>query len=350
MIDGVHYETLPGPHRRKLAPDDYFAEAGRLLAERARFLGARAIHAASNYENAIPALLAARQLGLPFTYEVRGLWEYTTASRAPGWEETEGFALDRKLETLVATEADAVVTLNNALRDELVARGVSREQISLAPNAIDPEQFVPGSKDQDLAKQLGLSEGDFVVGYLGSIVGYEGLDDLITAFARLSQELPNARLLIVGGGSSLDLLKQQAADAGIAERAIFTDRVAPDQVQRYYTLFDVVALPRKPYRVCELVSPLKPLEVMAMEIPIVVSSVTALQEMVEDGVTGLVFPAAQPEALADQLKKLAGSSQLRQTLGKAARQHVIEHSTWQNVAKEIARVHAETRSLLSPSA
>lgn len=338
-IEGIQYETLPGADRRKVAADVYFRESAAAIAKRARQLSARAIHAASNYENALPALLAARELGLPFVYEVRGLWEYTAASKNPAWEATDGFALDRALETLVAREADAVLTLTAALKDELILRGVPAEKISLAPNAIDPARFVPQPRDAALAQDLGLKSDAYVVGYLGSVVGYEGLDDLARAFSVLRQRVPKAQLLIVGNGDALPPLELLAGQLTLGESVTFTGRVAPADVQRYYSLFDVIVLPRKPYKVCQLVSPLKPLEAMAMAIPTVVSDVAALKEMVEDNVTGRVFPAGQIDALAAVLEELANSEAMRKRLGETASARVKQQNTWSAVAKHIEQVH-----------
>jgi len=350
VIDGVRYESLPGPHRRKLPADQYFAEASETIEARARTLGARVIHAASNYENALPALMAARRIGVPFVYEVRGLWEYTAASKKPGWETTEGFALDRKLETFTASEADHVLTLTQALADELIRRGVRREHITLVPNAIDPKVFTPVARDTLLANELGLPEDAFVVGYIGSVVGYEGLDDLVSAVAQLAPELPQLRLLVVGDGDALPSLRQQIASLELSGHAILTGRVDPKETQRYYSLLQVVALPRKPYTVCQLVSPLKPLEAMAMRVPVVVSDVHALKEMVEDGVCGLVFPAGRVDALADSLRKLITSPQLRQQLADAAYRDVTTKRTWAQIASKLAQIYPKTGAETVPPA
>ncbi|MFP3361273.1 glycosyltransferase, partial [Planococcus sp. SIMBA_143] len=67
------------------------------------------ILAASNYLSALPALIAARRLGVPFVYEMRGFWEVSAASVRPGWEQSDQYRLDRRYEDLVAREADRVV-------------------------------------------------------------------------------------------------------------------------------------------------------------------------------------------------------------------------------------------------
>ncbi len=343
QIDGIRYHTLTGPHRRKLGLDQYLLQSAELVLEHARRERPAAIHAASNYEAALPALMAARRLGIPFTYEVRGLWEYTSAAKRPGWEGSERFQLERQLETLVARHADRVLTLSQALADELVARGVEPSRIRLAPNAVDPAQFQPVPRNPALAATLGLDADDFVVGYVGSLVAYEGLDDLIEAMALLRTRLPHARALIVGDGDALPVLRQRVHERELEGRVVFAGRVAPQQVREHYALINVVALPRKPATVCQLVPPIKPLEAMALGIPLVVADVGALRELVRDGSNGLLHLAGNARSLADCIEVLARQPELARRLAEQARQDVLATHTWQHVA---GQVHASYRDLL----
>lgn len=335
-LDGVRYEWTSGPHRRKVPPDRYLAAAAEALLPRARALDPRLVHAASNYESAIPALIVARKLGVPFVYEVRGLWEFTAASKRAGWEQSECFALDRTLETFVAQQADLVFTLTRALADELVRRGVERDKIRLTPNGVALEEFQPVPRDTELGRQLGLTPECFVVGYVGSVVGYEGLDDLVSALEVSRRAGIDARVLIVGQGEAIPVLRRQVESQGLGEFVVFAGAVAPSEVRRYYSLMSVVALPRKPLAVCQLVSPLKPLEAMAMRVPVVVSDAAALAEMVTDGVTGLVFPSGNVEALAAQLRRLAQDPELGERLVDAAWAALARGRTWSAVAASVA--------------
>lgn len=335
QVDGIQYELLPGPHRRKIPLDEYFVESAKAIVARAKEAKAAVIHAASNYEAAIPALLAAKTLGVPFVYEVRGLWEYTSASKNVGWEQTERFELDKKLESFAASNADAVLTLTNGLADELIERGVEKSKISLAVNAIDPQEFVPAERDVVLTKSLGLKNDHFVIGYIGSIVAYEGLDDLLRAFAIVAGKLPNARLLIVGDGDTLPVLRHQAEQLEHSDKIIFTGKVPHAKVQKYFSLLNVVCLPRKNVKVCQLVSPLKPLEAMAMKVPLIVSDVAALKEMVIPGETGLVHVANDEQSLARSIISIANDKPMAEKLADNAHRLVIESRTWTQVGEVI---------------
>ncbi|MCZ0925756.1 glycosyltransferase family 4 protein [Vreelandella janggokensis] len=336
QIDGIFYERLPGVHRREVDYDDYLRRSADEIEQAALRLKPSLIQAASNYEAAFPALIAARRLGIPFVYEVRGLWEYTAASKKPGWEHTQRFELDRNLEALVASHANHVFTLTTALADELSLRGVNPEIISLAPNGIEPEAFQPKKHDLHKRIELGLPEDAFVVGYIGSVVAYEGLDDLISAARVLVSEYSNLRVVIVGDGDARFRLEKQVKDYELGSRVIFTGKVPPAEVSRYFSIFDAVSLPRKPYQVCRLVSPLKPLEAMAMNIPMIVSDVEALSEMVEDGVSALIHKSGDYSSLADAIRRLITNPDLASGLVKNARTQMLPARKWSTIAHEMS--------------
>ncbi|GAB2662611.1 glycosyltransferase [Arenimonas aestuarii] len=335
-IDGVPYLRAPGD-RARLPLDKYLAQAAKAIADVAKARKAVLVHAASNFENGLPALLAARKLGLPFVYEVRGLWEFTAASRVPGWESSERFALERELESLVARNADQVLVLNEELAVELRRRGVSPERISMAPNGVDPGMAAP--VDPALRESLGLAGADFVVGFAGSLVGYEGLDDLLRGMALLANSQPGIHALLVGDGESRAALEKLAGELGLAGRVHFAGRVAPADVARHLVLCDCVALPRKPVRVCELVEPLKPVEAMALGLPLLVSNVAPLRRLVEDGVTGRVHAAGDPASLARCLAEMAGNPDATRRLGSEARRVMAAERSWEGVAAKVAAVY-----------
>jgi glycosyltransferase involved in cell wall biosynthesis len=340
-IDGVAYEVLPGPHRRKLGLDTYLQKSAEILAEKAMAESVAVIHAASNYEAALPALMAARMLGIPFVYEVRGLWEYTSASKKSGWERSERFDLDRRLESQTAASADHVLTLTEALSTELESRGVDKRNITLAPNSIDVDTFAAAPRKADLAQSLGVEDDHFVIGYVGSVVAYEGLDDLVEALFLLKDRLPRARVLVVGEGDALPALRELAQARKVDDRILFCGKVAPGQVRDYYALMHAITLPRKPVTVCQLVSPLKPLEAMALGIPLIVSDVAALKEMVKDGETALVHLAGNARSLADSIEILAKNPALQRTLAENGHNDVTANRTWKQVASTIAVMYAQ---------
>jgi glycosyltransferase involved in cell wall biosynthesis len=267
---------------------------------------------------------------------VRGLWEITRLSRDAEFKNTVAFAVQSMFEATVCAEADRVFTLTGPMRDELVARGVEPSKIALLPNSCDPDRFFPRVRDVSLAKQLNIPSGVPVIGYIGTFVDYEGLEDLASACALLKLRGIEFRLLLVGNenasgqdrGPITEQIAAIANSSGFNDWLIMPGRVPHEEVERYYSLIDIAPFPRKPLPVCEMVSPMKPLEALAMEKAVVVSSVRALQEMVTHEKTGLIFEKGSVEGLANALKRLLVDTELRKTLGKNGREWVIRERTW----------------------
>jgi glycosyltransferase involved in cell wall biosynthesis len=301
--------------------------------------------AASNHQTGLPALIAARRLGLPFFYEMRGFWEVTRASRDPDFAGTLAYRVQVLLETAAADGADHVFTLTEPMREELRRRGVT-PPITLLPNSCDPARFAPRPPDRALGERLGLPPGVPVIGYVGTFVQYEGIEHLAVACARLAERGIDFRLLLVGDenpsgtgdGPVTQEVRRIAAESGLGPRLVMPGRVPHDEVGAYYSLVDIAAFPRKPQPVTELVSPIKPLEALAMEKAVVVSSVRPLAEMIADGDTGLVFAKGEVEGLADALARLAGDPALRHRLGKAGRAWVLRERSWAATARRVVEV------------
>jgi len=262
------------------------------------------LHAHSPVLNALAALPVARRHGLPLVYEIRAFWEDASVGNGTGREGSARYRLTRLLETYAARKADAVAVISEGLRADLVRRGIDPAKIFISPNGVDMDLFgSPPAADAAFARSLGLDGAD-TIGFIGSFYDYEGLDDLIAAMPLVVARRPRARLLLVGGGPMEEALKAQAAASPAADRIRFVGRVPHDEVERYYALIDVLAYPRKAMRLTELVTPLKPLEAMAQRKLVAASDVGGHRELIEDGVTGTLFPAGDPAALAAALAEL----------------------------------------------
>ena len=262
------------------------------------------LHAHSPVLTALAALPVARRRGLPLVYEIRAFWEDASVGNGTGREGSARYRLTRLVETYAARRADAVAVICDGLRQDLIRRGIAPDKVFVSPNGVDMDLFgTPPGEDSAFALSLGLDDAD-TVGFIGSFYDYEGLDDLIAAMPMLLERRPKARLLLVGGGPMEDALRAQASASPAADRIQFVGRVPHDEVERYYALIDILAYPRKAMRLTELVTPLKPLEAMAQRKLVAASNVGGHRELIEDGVTGTLFPAGDPAALAAALADL----------------------------------------------
>ena len=297
------------------------------------------IHAHSPSLTGVAAIASARRFGLPVVYEMRASWEDGAVDHGTDRQGSLRYRLSRALETWVLRRADAVTTICDGLRRDIVSRGIPEDKVTVIPNAVDPVRFrTDGARSPALAKRLGL-EGTDVVGFIGSFYGYEGLDLLLQALPRMLAQKPSIRLLLVGGGYQEQALRQQAATAGIADRIVFAGRVPHDEVQDYYNLVDVFAYPRHRTRLTETVTPLKPLEAMAQGRAVVASDVGGHRELIRDGETGRLFEAGNAAALADAVLALLQDPDAGAAMRAKARRFVEAERNWAASVRRYAAVY-----------
>ena len=341
MIDGITFYRTPKPAPAP-APLGEWREVRALSARLDDLIGEwrpDQLHAHSPVLTALAALPVARRHALPLVYEIRAFWEDAAVGNGAAREGSARYRLTRLLETYAARKADAVAVICEGLREDLVRRGIAPGKIIVAPNGVDMDLFGnPPAADVEFARSLGLEDAD-TVGFIGSFYDYEGLDDLIAAMPLLLESRPKAQLLLVGGGPMEAALKAQAAASPAADRIRFVGRVPHDEVERYYALIDILAYPRKAMRLTELVTPLKPLEAMAQRKLVVASNVGGHRELIEDEVTGTLFPAGDPAALADALARLFERRSDWDARRDLARRYVEKERNWSSNISRYAPVY-----------
>ncbi|OOE39345.1 hypothetical protein BZG00_10690 [Salinivibrio kushneri] len=300
-VDGVRYFHSPWLNT---APDN---EQAHLKASVERFVELFQIYrpasvlAASDYRIGLPAWVAAMQLGLPFYNEVRGFWELSKDAREPGYASSEQGKKEGERNTFVAKQAAKVFTLNQPMVDELIARGVTAENLSIVPNGVNT---LPTLREPSAALKaaLGIKTHDRVIGYIGSMGAYEGLETLIGACQQLVDQGENIKLLLVGDEQAVT--PSTTADKSHNEKSwlIQMGRVPHDTVPDYYALLDAVVIPRKPLPVSQLVPPMKATEALAYGKRLVVSDVAPLAEYADKYESVISFKAGNIESLVSSLQ------------------------------------------------
>jgi glycosyltransferase involved in cell wall biosynthesis len=315
------FRWLPATADRSLALDV------ELTAQLVRQIRPAVLHAHSKHLNAQVALALRERFALPVVYEVRGFLEETWRSRGRD-AGTDTYRLAREAETWSMAAADAVVTLADSMREEIVARGVDSDRVVVVPNAVDTTFLAEPPDPDSVRTRLGIAPGEVVVGLVTTVNDYEGVDTLVDAVTVLRGRGAPARLLVVGAGPALAGLQRRAAEVGLAGAAVFAGPVPFAQIRAFYAAIDIFCVPRADTPVTRLVTPLKPLEAMAIGRPVVASDLPPLREIVHPGHTGAIAPPGDPMALADVLEPLLYDSTDRIRMGVAARQWVGEHRTW----------------------
>lgn len=335
-VDGLHFHRTRYRPRKSPGLGEWglMQALTRRLEAVARELRPDVLHAHSPALNALPALRVGRRLGIPVVYEVRAFWEDAAVDHGTSRENGLRYRATRAFESYILRRVDHVTTICNGLREDIIARGIPGDRVTVIPNAVDAEAFrLGGEPDADLKTELGLDDAR-VLGFIGSFYAYEGLDLLLEAFPHILEQAPDVRILLVGGGPQAERLEEQARRLGVADRVVFTGRVPHDRVQRYYDLVDLLVYPRHSMRLTELVTPLKPLEAMAQGRLLVASDVGGHRELIRHGETGWLFRADDVESLARTvLDTLARESEWPQV--RAAGRHFVEEErTW---ARSVAR-------------
>lgn len=304
----------------------------RLLARRletvVRDIRPDVLHAHSPVLNALPCLQVGARHGIPVLYEIRAFWEDAAVDHGTTHEGSMRYRASQALETWASRRADAVTCICEGLRSDLIRRGLDPQKITVIPNAVEPAQFpFCPAPDVALRERLGLVAGE-VLGFIGSFYAYEGLDLLIASMPDMLRERPTLKLLLVGGGPEESRLRSQVAALHLEKSVIFTGRVSHAEVNRYYSVVDVLVYPRHPMRLTELVTPLKPLEAMAQGQLFVASDVGGHRELVRDGENGRLFKAGDREALVRTVLELLGNPASWPQLRNEGRRYVEAERTW----------------------
>lgn len=332
IIDGIrHYRTFPKSGRR--LPFLHELQVVRQMATRldevVRLERPDVLHAHSPCLWSEATARVAKRRKLPFVYEVRGLWEDAAVDLGKMTSRSLRYRLSRAWETRVARSADVMITIAEHLKSDFVGRGINADKILLVPNGVDAERFEPQEPDASVASKLGLN-GGVCVGYVGSLFGWEGVDDLVRAVPDIVAHAPETKFVIIGGGDLEEPLRALATQLGVERYVQVLGKVPHADILRYYSVIDIVVYPRKPTRNTEHVTPLKPLEAMAMKKAVVGSNVGGIRELIAEG-TGLLHRPGSPADLAKTCLQLIDHPEQRQQMGHNARAHILKTRDWRQL-------------------
>jgi len=297
------------------------------------------VHAHSPALCGLAGARAAKTHNLPFVYEIRSFWEdgvdqSTTSLR---------YRLARGLETRVVKRADAVVGIAKPILRDIAARGVAESRLFHVPNGVDSARFNPRPRDNDLAAQLGLA-GIPILGFIGTFFPWEGVAWLVGAASALHRRGVCFKLLIVGDGADTAAVRAAIQEQNAGDFVRYLGRVSHEEVERYYSLMDVLIYPRRRLRITEAVTPLKPLEAMALGKAILGSNVGGIRELIDAELTGILFEPGDIEDFCRQSERLLKDPALRQKLGQQARTKACEEKDWKTVAQLYEPAYAAARA------
>jgi PEP-CTERM/exosortase A-associated glycosyltransferase len=330
LIDGVRYyrSGLSAFNKLPIVGEIVLmARLARQIRRVAKMERARILHVHSPILNALPALWVSRQIGIPMVYEVRASWEDAAVDHGTYRTRSWKYDATRSLETWVCRGVDQVVAICAGLQEDLISRGVPAKKIAVVHNGVDVLGFKDAKADTELRRAWDLDKKN-VIAFVGSFYRYEGLDLLIEAMAELSRTTKDITLLLIGGGKVESELKAKIDKLDMGSHVIMAGRISHDKIPGAYALADVLVYPRYSTRLTELVTPLKPLEAMAMGKIVVASDVGGHRELIRDGYNGMLFKANDVSALTATLHRVLDDPALRQTLGRQALSWVTRERSW----------------------
>ncbi len=319
---GVHYHHSKYP-RKLLSLTSFVEKSAHYIVKQAQEHKVACIQAASNYVNALPALVAARWLNIPFQYEMRGHWELSRAAQKKIYAKSHAYDLGLCLEQFVVQNAERVFFISEALASFMQLQ-VDNNKVCLLPNCVDNKRIYP----------MGQKATDLHMGYAGALVSYEGLDILLYALNKLVQAKRDVFLHIIGDGQVKKDLENLAQDLGLQNHVRFYGKLSPEEARQHLERCALVCIPRAPLDVCKIVPPLKLVEAMALGKTLVLPKLPVFREEARQ-VPVFFFEAGNIENLTYVLDKALSNTQDLNLRGQICQKYVLEHRQWKHFIKKI---------------
>jgi glycogen(starch) synthase len=350
-----HHDGIPHYRCYRGSPPVRFMAAGKPWWERAAKAGQMAffareirrvaarervdvIHAHSVFFCGLAAIAAGRSLGLPVIYELRSLIGEGAADAGPGLRRAYD-ALDKASCRMAAH----VTVISEGLWREVRRWGLPDGKVTVSGNGVDVTRHAPApvAAGQRIRQQLGFPPGAFVLGFIGTLTAYEGLEVLLDATRVLASRYPELRVLVAGDGPSLGPLLNQAERLKVTAQVRFAGRVPHDDIGPYYQAIDLFVLPRGRSRLTDLVTPMKPLEIMAHARPLLAGDCGGHRELIIEGLNGLLMNASDRAGLVSRLESLVGRASVLERLGGQAREWVAQHRSWESQCRPVVEVYRQ---------
>jgi glycosyltransferase involved in cell wall biosynthesis len=240
--------------------------------------------------------------------------------------------LARRLFASALRTAGVVAAVSSEVAAWAAVTAGRSEHVHVVPNGVDVRRFARARRHD--------RQGGFVIGFVGTLKPWHGVDTLVEAFASVASRVPAASLLLVGDGPERERLESTVAALGLRSRVTFTGAVSHDDVPSWLLAMDVAVAP---YPALDgfYFSPLKVMEYMAAALPVVASAIGQIGSVIDHGRTGVLVPAGDAAALAREIVALFEDETRSESLGRAACAHVSEHCTWASVVSRVLALARE---------
>ncbi|MEM3627120.1 MAG: glycosyltransferase family 4 protein [Candidatus Bathyarchaeia archaeon] len=286
---------------------------------------------AHDWLSVISGMTVKKEAELPLAFHVHS----TEKGRTLG----NGSEVVSNIELHGAMAADLIITVSYAMKDELIKLGFPKDKIQVCHNGVDPQKYNPEAVNASDAKKLrefyGIKEDEYMILYLGRLVGVKGVDKLIMAMPHVLQKTPKAKLVIVGVGDLQDYLVNLVKIMKLQDSVKLNFQfISEEERILHYAACDVAVFPSlyEPFGIVAL-------EAMSMERPVVVGAagVSGMREVVlccGEEQCGFHINPSNPADIAWGINSALESPEKMKWLGKNGRRRVLEEFTWDKIAEK----------------
>jgi glycosyltransferase involved in cell wall biosynthesis len=277
----------------------------------------------------------ARTLQVPFVLEVN----------APLIDEQERHrvlrlkALAQRMQAACFRDADHVITVSEPLKEYLLAEGIAADRVSCLANGVDTHRFHPDADPEPIRARHSLGKRP-VIGFVGSLKPWHGVDSLLDAMVQLRKRQLDCRLLIVGEGPGLEPARERVRNEGLEQHVLLAGKVRHEEIPAYLAAMDLTVAPYCAEQGFYF-SPLKVLESLAAGRPVVAPRLGQLTELITHGVTGLLYEAGDVDGLAANVQALLADPRRRAAMGENARRHAVTSLSWDHVVARAVQIMAQ---------
>jgi glycosyltransferase involved in cell wall biosynthesis len=316
-----------------------YLSASKLVNELIRKEGIKYdIVVAHDWLSAMGGITVKKEVGLPLAFHVHS----TEKGRTLG----NGSEVVSNIELHCGMAADVIVTVSHAMKDELTKLGFPKDKIQVCYNGVDPQKYSPETVNAEQIKKVrafyGIKDDEFMILFLGRLVGVKGVDKLIMAMPHVLQKTPKAKLVIVGLGDLQEYLSNLVKATKMQDFVKFRFDFIPEEERIiHYAACDVAVFPSlyEPFGIVAL-------EAMSMERPVVVGAagVSGMREIViccGEEQCGFHVNPADPSDIAWGINSALESPEKSKWLGKNGRRRVLNEFTWDKIAEKTLEVYEQ---------
>lgn len=281
---------------------------------------------------------ASRIKRVPFVLEIRDIWPESIAA-VGAMRDGKRVRFLKWLEKRMYRAADHIVAVGTGYRDQITPKVPEmREQISVIPNGVDGDAFLPQPADDDFLAEYGLAD-KFVCSYVGTIGMAHGLDVIVRAANRLKEAgRKDIAFMVVGGGATRATLEKQVAAEGLENYVVFPGRLPKGEMPKVLASSDCCLIHLRKTELFSTVIPSKIFETMAMQRPMIMGVRGPACEIVMEAGAGVPMTPESDEELYQLVTNLADDRDAAVEMGFDARRFVLEHYNRDDLASEYLRL------------